>query len=317
MFRLKVIRLKMFRLSAIVFLVVINACVAGSAEPSRLLVLMSDFGESERFVASMKGVAVGVDRGIQIHDLTHQIEPFNIWQASYVLAGAIDYWPEGTVFVCVVDPGVGTKRRSVVVRTRSGHYVVTPDNGTLTLIAERQGIDALRQIDEKANRRPGSEASHTFHGRDVYAYTGARLAAGVIDFEGVGPPLDSTVLKFQYQRAQAVSDSTVIGNVTHVEKPFGNIVTNIPQSLVDEMGISPGNQSKLVVEIAQAGNKVFAENLPYMKSFGFVEMGEPLVYVDSEQIIGLAINNGDFAEHFSITAGADWTIRLRREIPPE
>ena len=307
----------MFRLKVIVYFIFINACVAGSTEPSRLLVLMSDFGESERFVASMKGVAVGVDPGLRIHDLTHQIEPFNIWQASYVLAGTIDYWPEGTVFVCVVDPGVGTERRSVVVRTRSGHYVVTPDNGTLTLIAERQGIDELREIDEKANRRPGSEASHTFHGRDVYAFTGARLAAGVIDFAGVGPSLDSTVLEFQYQRAKAISDSTVIGNVTHVEKPFGNIVTNIPQRLVDEMGIFPGDQDELLIEIAHAGNKVFAKNLPYVPSFGFVEMGEPLLYLDSEQIIGLAINNGDFAEQFSITAGADWTIRLRREIPPE
>ena len=288
-------RLKMFRLKVIACCIFVNACAAGTAEPSRLLVLMSDFGESERFVASMKGVAVGVDTRIQIHDLTHQIEPFNIWQASYVLAGAIDYWPEGTVFVCVVDPGVGTKRKSVVLRTRSGHYVVTPDNGTLTLIAEKQGIDGLREIDEKVNRRPGSEASHTFHGRDVYAFTGARLAAGVIDFEGVGPPLDSTVLKFQYHRAQAVSDSMVIGNVTHVEKPFGNIVTYIPQSMVDEMGVSPRDQRKLVVEIAHAGLSVFAKNLPYVQSFGFVEMGEPLLYLDSEQILGLAINNGGFA----------------------
>jgi hypothetical protein len=309
--------LKMPRLKVLVYFIFINACVAGSAEPARLLVLMSDFGESERFVASMKGVAAGVDPELRIHDLTHQIEPFNIWQASYVLAGAIDYWPKGTVFVCVVDPGVGTERRSVVVRTRSGHYVVTPDNGTLTLIAERQGIDGLREIDERVNRRPGSEASHTFHGRDVYAFTGARLAAGIIDFKGVGPPLDLTVLKIQYQRAQAVSDSTVIGNVTHVEKPFGNIVTNIPRSLVEGMGIFPGDQSRLMVEIAHAGNKMFAENLPYRQSFGFVQMGEPLLYVDSEQIIGLAINNGDFAEHFSIAAGADWTIRLHREITPE
>jgi hypothetical protein len=187
----------------------------------------------------------------------------------------------------------------------------------LTLIAERQGIDGLREIDERVNRRPGSEASHTFHGRDVYAFTGARLAAGIIDFKGVGPPLDLTVLKIQYQRAQAVSDSTVIGNVTHVEKPFGNIVTNIPRSLVEGMGIFPGDQSRLMVEIAHAGNKMFAENLPYRQSFGFVQMGEPLLYVDSEQIIGLAINNGDFAEHFSIAAGADWTIRLHREITPE
>jgi hypothetical protein len=102
-----------------------------------------------------------------------------------------------------------------------------------------------------------------------------------------------------------------------VEKPFGNIVTNIPQSLVEEMGISLRDQGELLIEIAHAGNKVFAKNLPYVQSFGFVEMGEPLLYLDSEQIIGLAINNGDFAERFSIAAGAQWTIRLHRECPSE
>ena len=158
-------------------MIIALATSAAAEDSRRALVLASDFGTTERFVASMKGVALSVDPYLQIHDLTHHIEPFNIWQASYMLAGTIDYWPEGTVFVSVVDPGVGTERRSVVAKTGTGQYVVTPDNGSLTLVADKQGILEIRQIDETINRRPGSESSHTFHGRDVYAYTGARLAA--------------------------------------------------------------------------------------------------------------------------------------------
>ncbi len=159
-------------------IIIALATSARADDARRALVLSSDFGTTERFVASMKGVALRVDANLQIHDLTHHIQPFNVWQASYMLAGTIDYWPKGTVFVSVVDPGVGTDRRSVVAKTGTGHYVVTPDNGSLTLVADKQGVVEVRQIDETINRRPGSEDSHTFHGRDVYAYTGARLAAG-------------------------------------------------------------------------------------------------------------------------------------------
>ena len=160
-------------LPAVGLLLCLIAACNGPKQSRRALVLISDFGTTERFVASMKGVALSVDPDLQVHDLTHHIEPFNIWQASYVLSGTIEFWPRGTVFVSVIDPGVGTKRKSVVAETASGHYIVTPDNGSLTLIADFQGIVALRQIDESVNRRPGSEGLHTFHGRDVYAYTGA------------------------------------------------------------------------------------------------------------------------------------------------
>ena len=188
-----------YRLPAACLLLCLVAA-AGAEEARRPLVLLSDFGLTERFVASMKGVALSIDPQLQVHDLTHQIEPFNIWQASYMLAGTIDYWPKGTVFVSVVDPGVGTDRRSVVAKTSSGHYVVTPDNGSLTLVADSQGIAEVRQIDEGVNRRPGSEDSHTFHGRDVYSYTGARLAAAIIDFEAVGPLLESDIVRLSYQK---------------------------------------------------------------------------------------------------------------------
>ena len=291
---------------------IIIAFTADGAENDsrRALVLLSDFGTSERFVASMKGVALSVGSDLQIHDLTHHIEPFNIWQASYILAGTIDYWPEGTVFVSVVDPGVGTDRRSVVAKTNTGHYVVTPDNGSLTLVADTQGIVEMRQIDETINRRPGSESSHTFHGRDVYAYTGARLAAAVIEFSDVGPLLEPTVVRLNYQQPKRLDNNAIVGNVTHIEMPFGNVVTNIPKSLVDSVGLSPADNSKVLVEIFRAGEPVFQKEIPYVRSFGYVDEGQPLLYSDSLQAIGLAVNSGDFASQFGIKAGADWTIRI-------
>jgi hypothetical protein len=285
---------------------------ADADESRRALVLSSDFGTTERFVASMKGVALSVDPNLQIHDLTHHIEPFNVWQASYMLAGTIDYWPEGTVFVSVVDPGVGTERKSVVLKTKSGHYVVTPDNGSLTLVADKQGIQEIRQIDEAINRRPGSESSHTFHGRDVYAYTGARLAADVIRFEEVGPLLEPKIEKLRYQLPEIIDGGGVVGNIAHIEMPFGNVVTNIPKSLVDALGLSPGDDAAVLVEISHAGEQVFQQRIPYAQSFGYVSKGAPLLYSDSLQIIGLAINSGNFAQQYKVQAGADWTIRLTK-----
>ena len=299
-------------------LIMAFAAGVGADESRRAaLVFLSDFGLTERFVASMKGVALSVDPSLQIYDLTHQIEPFNIWQASYMLAGTIEYWPKGTVFVSVVDPGVGTDRRSVVARTNSGHYVVTPDNGTLTLVADAQGIQALRQIDEKLNRRPGSDNSHTFHGRDVYSYTGARLAAAVITFDDVGPVLEPDIVRLNDQQPIKFDDDTIIGNVTHIEMPFGNVVTNIPKSLVDALALSPEDNSIVLVEISRSGESVLQLKIPYVLAFGYVDEGQPLLYSDSLQTIGLAVNSGNFASQFGVKAGAEWTIRLSRTAVPE
>ncbi len=291
-------------------LLLLAVAATGANVSPRTLVLLSDFGLTERFVASMKGVALSVDPSLQVHDLTHQIEPFNIWQASYTLAGTIDYWPKGTVFVSVVDPGVGTLRRSVVAKTRSGHYVVTPDNGSLTLVADKQVILELREIDETVNRRPGSENSHTFHGRDVYAYTGARLAAAIIEFEDVGPALEPNIVRLNYQRPKILDDDTVVGNIAHIEMPFGNVVTNIPGSLVDGLSLSPEDNSMVLVEISRADELVFSQRIAYVRSFGYVDQGEPLLYSDSLQMIGLAVNSESFAARFGVEAGAEWTIRI-------
>src|SRR5579872_6654412 len=170
----------------------------------KVVVYQSDFGLKDGAVAEMKGVAMSVSPDLKLFDLTHEIPAYNIWDAAYRLQQTVPYWPAGTVFVSVVDPGVGTARKSVVMRTKTGQYIVTPDNGTLTLVAESLGLDAIREIDEQVNRRPQSRESNTFHGRDVYSYTGARLAAGVITFEQVGPLLErQEVVRIAYQKAVA------------------------------------------------------------------------------------------------------------------
>ncbi|PUD14280.1 acetolactate synthase, partial [Helicobacter pylori] len=144
----------------------LSACIGlSSVCASNALILQTDFSLKDGAVSAMKGVAFSVDSNLKIFDLTHEIPPYNIWEGAYHLYQTASYWPKGSVFVSVVDPGVGTKRKSVVLKTKNGQYFVSPDNGTLTLVAQTLGIDSVREIDEKANRLKGSEKSYTFHGR--------------------------------------------------------------------------------------------------------------------------------------------------------
>ena len=196
------------------------------------LVFQTDFGLVDGAVSAMYGVAYCVNPDLKIHDLTHDITPYNVWEASYRLIQTINYWPEDTVFVSVVDPGVGSDRKSVVVKTKNGRYIVTPDNGTLTHVMRFDGIAQAREIDEHVNRLPRSGESYTFHGRDVYAYTGARLAAGVIDFEGVGPeiPVDSLVTLPIVE--PKLDGNAVCGTIDVLDVRFGSLWTNIPRTLL-------------------------------------------------------------------------------------
>jgi len=168
----------------------VSLTLAASAA-EHALVLQTDFGLKDGAVGAMRGVAAGVSLRIPIHDLSHDNTPFNLWEAAYRLKQAAGHWPVGTVFVSVIDPGVGSDRKAVALKTKSGHYFVGPDNGTFTLVAEELGIEAVRAIDETKHRRAGSERSYTFHGRDIFAFVGARLAAEVVSFEEVGPLLEA------------------------------------------------------------------------------------------------------------------------------
>ncbi len=272
------------------------------------LVIQTDFGLKDGAVSAMKGVAVAVDPDLKIYDLTHEIPAYNIWEAAYRLEQTAAFWPAGTVFVSVVDPGVGTSRKSVVLKTRSGHFFVGPDNGTLTLVSESLGIDEVREIDSVLNRRQGYSASYTFHGRDVYAYTAARLASGKISFEQVGRKLPDTVVKIPYQRAETAG-TAVKGTIPILDVQYGNVWTNIPDSLIRQSGHGYGDS--LSIEIRKSDSVVYIGRLPLAHTFGDVKEGESLAYFNSLMNFSLAINMGDFARSFHISSGADWSIYVR------
>lgn len=274
-----------------------------------VLVLQTDFGTKDGAVAEMKGIAVGVDPALVIHDLSHENTPFNIWEAAYRLKQAAPYWPKGTVFVSVVDPGVGTERHSVVLETKSGHYFVGPDNGTWTLVAEELGLAAVRQIDEKVNRRAGSEKSYTFHGRDIYVYTGARLASGKITFAQVGPLLDPKVVLLPYRKA-GFAAGAASGTLPLVDFHFGNLWSNIPDAIFEQL--TPKYGDKFLVSIARDGREVYRGVMPYVRTFGDVAAGEPLLYINSLLDVAFAINLGNFAKTHNLEYGGEWTVEVRR-----
>ena len=188
------------------------------------IVWQTDFSLDWPFVATMKGVCKQVDASLECVDSTHTIEKFNVLEASQQLNYVEPFWPKGTVFVSVVDPGVGTPRKASVALLKDGNYVVTPDNGTLTHMYYNIGIEAIREIDETKNRYLGTESVSVFHGRDLFAYTAAKLASGQITFEEVGESYsldDIVLLDYEYLKAD-VKNEDIQGIVSNVSDPFGS-----------------------------------------------------------------------------------------------
>jgi S-adenosylmethionine hydrolase len=276
------------------------------------LVLQTDFGLKDGAVAAMRGVAVGVNPKLSIHDLSHENTPYDIWEAAYRLKQAVPFWPEGTVFVSVIDPGVGTARKSIVAQTKSGHLFVTPDNGTLTLVAEDLGLAAVREIDETKHRRRGSERSYTFHGRDIYAFVGARLAAGVVTFDEVGPLLEPKVVALAYEKPR-LEGGALVGTIPFLDFQYGNVWTNLDETLFAKLGVKPGDRVR--VTIARAGQTVFAGEMPYARTFGDVTEGAPLLYLNSLMNVSFALNVGNFAKKHGVASGAEWSVRVEKAKP--
>ena len=272
------------------------------------LVFQTDFGLVDGAVSAMYGVAYSVYPQLNIHDLTHDITPYNIWEASYRLIQTIRYWPQSTVFVSVVDPGVGSNRKSVVVRTASGHYIVTPDNGTLTHVIRFDGIEEVREIDENVNRLPCSGESYTFHGRDVYAYTGARLASGIIDFSQVGPVRDTGSLVRLPIIEPRREGQAVCGTIDVLDVRFGSLWTNIPRTLFLQTGVQYGDRVSITIE--NDTRCVYRNIILFAKSFADVYVGEALAYVNSLDCVAVAINQGSFARAYNIGTGNSWRIRI-------
>jgi len=277
---------------------------------NKIVVFQSDFGQKDGAVSAMKGVAMGVSADLKLFDLTHEIPAYDIWEAAYRLQQTVPYWPAGTVFVSVVDPGVGTERKSVVLRTGTGQYIVTPDNGTLTLIAESLGIAEVRQIDETLNRRKDSQKSYTFHGRDVYAYTAARLAAGVISYEEVGPALPKQVVTIPYQKA-TLEGKKIRGTIPILDIQYGNVWTNIPGDLFAKLQVSAGDV--LHVTLLHKGRQVYQGDMPYAATFGAVPLGKPLAYLNSLLQLSFALNQENFATTYKVSSGNEWSVEVEKK----
>ncbi len=276
---------------------------------SEALVFQTDFGFADGAVAAMYGVALKVDPGLKIYDLTHDIPQYDIWEASYRLIQTVGYWPAGTVFVSVLDPGVGTSRRSVVAKTSGGQLIVTPDNGTLTHVKTMTGIVETLLLSEEANRMPGSGLSYTFHGRDIYAYTGARLAAGRVAFAEVGPavPPDS-VVELPLVPATRDGDS-VSGTIDVLDVPSKPLVEHSPGAL-RRIGCGLRRARRGIHKERHAPSLPNNDGLrPLLRR---VNMGEPLVYINSIMNLAVAINQGSFAHAYNIGTGLSRKLSVRK-----
>ena len=277
----------------------------------KTIVFMSDFGTNDGAVSAMRGVASSVSGELKLENLTHEIPQFNIWEASYRLIQTITYWPAGTVFVCVIDPGVGSERESVAVLTKSGHIIVTPDNGTLSHVQKEIGILERRRISETENRLKDSQRSYTFYGRDVYAYTGARLAAGLVDFQDVGPLLDPKPVMLRVD-SPIIRGNDIEGTIEILDTRYGSLWTNIPDTLFFSQGMNYGDDIRVLISCDK--RIVYGYTMKACRNFSEVALGQPLLYINSLLKVSIALNQGSFAEAYSIGTGEHWHIRISKEI---
>lgn len=284
------------RRSFVVFVVLALATAAaaqtaGSAQPSTrpTIVFMTDFGTVDDAVPICKGVMLGIAPDVRIVDLTHHVTPFNIRDGARFLYGTTPYYPAGTIFVVVVDPTVGSSRKAVVVKSKRGQYFVLPDNGLMTLVERRDGIEGAREITNRS-WMIGSALSSTFHGRDIFSPVGAHLAHGE-DWTQVGPVVPELV-RLNIEAAK-VEDRGITGEIFATDGPFGNLITNISGDEFRQLGYAPGDQVHVTI-----GQKEM--NFSFHKTFADVPLGQPLMYIDSRGRIGLAVNQGNFSKTFNM-----------------
>ena len=233
----------------------------------KMLVFQTDFTYKEGAVAAMYGVVKSVDSDIEIITATHEIPQYDTWSASYRLYQYIDFWPKGTIFVSVVDPGVGTSRTACVAETENGYYIVTPDNGSLTHVDRYFGIRSVRKIDETINRlhREDNGAVSIFHGRDLFGYCAARLASGIISYEQVGEEYDTSKIVRHPIAEPTISEEGISGMFEINDPNFGNLWTNILLSDFLKAGFRMGDEIHTV--ITRNGETVFDQKIPYYDSF--------------------------------------------------
>ena len=278
---------------ALLAIMLLLSVVAGAqtAKYPQTIVFMTDFGVVDDSVALCRGVMYSIMPDVRIVDLTHQVTPFSILDGARFLYGASPYFPAGTVFVVVIDPTVGSSRKAIVAKSKRGQYFVLPDNGLLTLVEQRDGIEGVHEITNTA-WMIGTKLSSTFHGRDIFSPVGAHVARGE-DWTKVGPEMPVASLVQLQLKAAAVDDRGASAEVIATDGPFGNLVTNLDADDFLKLGYQRGQDVPVKI-----GNKEM--KIKFVKTFSDVALKEPLLYIDSRGHVALAVNQGSFAEAYGV-----------------
>lgn len=263
------------------------------------IVFMTDFGTVDDSVPICKGVMYSVMPEVRIVDLSHQVTPFSILDGARFLFGATPYYPAGTIFTVVIDPGVGSMRKAVVIQSKRGQFFVLPDNGLITLVADRDGLEAAREI-TNPDWMIGKALSSTFHGRDIFSPAGAHLARGD-DWTQVGPAMDVKSLVRLDLQAPKLDAQGLQGEVIATDGPFGNLVTNVDAEDFLKLGYQRGDTVPITI-----GEKKL--QLPFVRTFSDVGLGKPLIYIDSRGRFGLAVNQGSFAAIYGVKPPVKFTL---------
>lgn len=263
------------------------------------IVFMTDFGVVDDSVALCKGVMYSIMANVRIVDLTHDVTPYSILDGARYLYGATPYFPAGTVFVVVIDPGVGSARKAIVARSKRGQYFVLPDNGLLTLIEQRDGIDAVRVI-TNPEWMIGPRLSSTFHGRDIFSPVGAHVARGD-DWKTVGPEMPVKDMVRLQLKIATIDSQGLKGTVIATDGPYGNLVTNVDAEDFFKLGYERGQE----IPVSIGGKQM---KIKFVKTFSDVPLGNPLLYIDSRGRLAMAINQNSFAATYGVKPPEEFEI---------
>ena len=254
---------------------------------SKIVTLTTDFGLKDPYVAEIKATILSICQNAIIVDITHEIVKFNIRVGAYVLACAAPYFPKGSIHLVVVDPGVGTQRRPIVIQTQR-NFFIGPDNGVLFLAAEKQKIVRIHELVNPELMEP--EVSNTFHGRDIFAPAAAHLANG-INPEDFGPRINE-VKKPEFSKFTREKGG-LVGTVLHVDG-FGNIITNITKKEVEQTYLRGVTRLEL---------PHYEVKLKLGKAYGEVKPLEPIALIGSHDFLEIALNQGNASKKFRVKAG--------------
>jgi S-adenosylmethionine hydrolase len=285
---------------ALLFLLPLASFAA--SKPAEIL-FMTDFGSNNDAVPICKGVMLNIVPDARIIDISHDVTPFSILDGARYLAGTAPYYPEGTVFVVVIDPGVGSTRKAIIAKSKKNQYFILPDNGLLTFVQDRDGIEAIHEITNK-DFMIGSGMSSTFHGRDIFSPAGAHVSRGD-DWTKAGPEVPvAQLIRLNLPKAE-VTSGKLTAAVIGLDFPFGNLITNVMREDFERLGYKIDDHVPVTLGKQEM-------DIPIVHTFSDVEVGKPLLFIDSRGRLSFAVNQGDFAKTYSIKPPVTFTIPAKK-----